>query len=295
MKMLREAKSRNQNYEFPSGRNVIIVGTTLVIILAITVMSLNTLEVIVEQRDIKVLPNDFNPYQELYDNLLKPTVKISSAGGIGSGVIISATDSTDWILTAAHVVGNNSSVTVTFYSYISNTQTVLCDLRAFVVITDTNKDLALLRVLTFPKYNKVSIGTIGSDSAVNTAKLAKKDYVPYLFTPIYAVGCSLGLNPRPSQGILTSISGYPCSSVADFWEISAPILPGNSGGPVFDAQTHEVIGIAVWVKVYHGQLITTMAGIVPITEIYKFLNKCPDIANAHRDLSGCNSFQSNSH
>jgi hypothetical protein len=42
---------------------------------------------------------------------------------------------------------------------------------------------------------------------------------------------------------------------------------------VFSADTHEVIGIAVWVKVYHGQLITTMAGIVPITEIHKFLDK----------------------
>jgi S1-C subfamily serine protease len=248
--------------------SVIIVSITLVIILAMTVMSLNTLEVITEQRDIKVLPNDYNPYQKLYDDLLAPTVRIENASGIGSGVIISATGATDWILTAAHVVGNNSSVVVTFYSYISNTQTVLCDLCAFVVMTDTGKDLALLRTQINADLKDI----------IHKAKLASKDYTPFLFAPIYAVGCSLGLDPRPSSGIITAISDNQRSS-ASYWEISAPILPGNSGGPVFDANTHEVIGIAVWVKVYHGQLVTTMAGVIPITEIYKFLNSHRDLEN----------------
>ncbi|MFH0888281.1 MAG: S1C family serine protease, partial [Planctomycetota bacterium] len=122
-----------------------------------------------------------------------------------------------------------------------------------VVITDTEKDLSLLRALC--------------DSAVQTysAKLAPKDYTYYLFAPVYAVGCSLGLPPRPSSGILSALG---VSAV----EITAPVLPGNSGGPVYDARTFEVIGIAVWVKVYDYQLITTMAGIVPIGEIYKFLD-----------------------
>ncbi|MFA5795453.1 MAG: trypsin-like serine protease, partial [Candidatus Brocadiia bacterium] len=57
----------------------------------------------------------------------------------------------------------------------------------------------------------------------------------------------------------------------DYWEISAPILPGNSGGPVFDARTYEVVGISVWVHTCKEQLVTTMAGIVPIQKIYDFL------------------------
>jgi hypothetical protein len=256
--------------------------TVGIVIIATTGLAVNTLEIITEQRDIKMLPTDYNPYQALYDEMLYPTVRIESPGGIGSGVIANlecidhvnaaATRSLHsiFILTASHVVGNNTSVTVTVYSYISNTQTVLCELRAFVVITDTNKDLALLAT------------EIHGITRTYSAKLAKKNYVPYLFMPIYTVGCSLGLNPRPSQGILTSIGGNPCSSVANYWEVSSSILPGNSGGPVFSADTpsyagasagrHEVIGIAVWVKVYHGQLVTTMAGIVPVTEIYKFLD-----------------------
>ncbi|MEW6027601.1 MAG: serine protease [Planctomycetota bacterium] len=180
-----------------------------------------------------------NPYQEEYEKLLYPTVRISAGFSTGSGVIID-----DYILTAAHVVGDESEVTIEFYPDVSTS----C-LRAFVAITDTVKDLALLRVK--------------SDSLFKAA-LAPRNYTPYIFTPVYTVGCSLGLNPRPSQGIISVIE-------KDHWEIASPILPGNSGGPVYDARTYQVIGIAVWVKTYQGQLVTTMAGIVTIQDIHAFL------------------------
>jgi len=235
-----------------STKLIIAVALIVVVISVVSVMPVNTIEKTTYLRPIKMLSLDYNPYQKLYDELLYPVVRITTTDGIGSGVIISATDSTDLILTAAHVVENYSAVSVTVYSYNNNKQSILCVLNASVVLTDTNKDLALLSVLC--------------DSVVKTAKLAPKDYVPFLFNPVYAVGCSLGLPPRPSQGIITSINNKS-------WEISAPILPGNSGGPVYDANTHKVIGIAVWVKTYQGQLITTMAGVVPIQTIYKLLEE----------------------
>lgn len=207
-----------------------------------------------------------NPYHSLYEEMLYPTVRISTPSGTGSGVVISyklqVTSSKPetsnlqpetYILTAAHVVGDESRVTIEFF-YPATAQ-----IEAMVIITDTNKDLALLRALC---------------DSVATAKLAPRNYTPYLFTPVYAVGCSLGLMSRPSQGIITSLGGL-CGSVADNWEISAPILPGNSGGPVYDANTHELIGIAVWVRVYGGQLITTMGGVVPIQTVYEFLDSYP--------------------
>jgi S1-C subfamily serine protease len=235
---------------------IVIIGTCVVLFIAcvLVLMPLELGETQSEVSFIKMLPVDWNPYQRLYDEMLYPTVRISSANGVGSGVIIHHKGTKDtkntYILTAAHVVGNNSSVTVTFYTPL--TPLNRGDFNASVVITDTNKDLALLRVL--------------SVSAVKTAKLAPRNYFPFLFTPIYTVGCSLGLAPRPSEGIITVIT-------EDHWEVSSPILPGNSGGPVYDANTHKVIGIAVWVKTYYGQLITTMAGIVPIQTIYEFLDE----------------------
>jgi S1-C subfamily serine protease len=223
-----------------------------------------------------------NPYQTLYEDLLYPSVRITTADGIGSGVIIGvnefissrAHESTNelmnsstnelFILTAAHVVGDEALVSVELFNSTES-------LPAFVVATDTGKDLALLRLKPNTQNTgcqirlKPNTQNTGCQTLVWVAKLAPRSYVPYIFTPVWVIGCSLGLPTRPSEGIISAISN-------DAWEISAPILPGNSGGGVFDGRTHELIGIAVWVRVYQGQLITTMAGIVPINQIYEFLD-----------------------
>ncbi|MBI5778999.1 MAG: trypsin-like peptidase domain-containing protein [Planctomycetes bacterium] len=190
-----------------------------------------------------------NPYQEEYEKMLYPTVRITAGFSTGSGVVISHTQT--YILTAAHVVEDQSVVDVELYDFTNITATV--------VITDTDNDLALLRI------NRDCFADARNDIVVYSARLAPESYIAYLFTPIYTVGCSLGLKPRPSQGIISAVN-------TDSWEVSSPILPGNSGGPVYDARTYEVIGIAVWVKTYQGQLVTTMAGIVPINQIYQFLD-----------------------
>ena len=187
-----------------------------------------------------------NDYQQLYEDLLYPSVKITSGIGTGSGVVIHSEPDKTYLLTAAHVVGDDSTVTATFYYCHEDTKT----LSASVVITDTVKDLALLKIDKPYPY---------------VAKLGSRNYTPYIFTPVWVVGCSLGLDPRPSEGIITVISD-------NAWEMSAPIVPGNSGGGVFLKDTHELIGIAVWVRGYRKQLITTMAGIVPLQDIYKFLD-----------------------
>ncbi|MBI4834523.1 MAG: hypothetical protein HY811_06870 [Planctomycetes bacterium] len=106
---------------------------------------------------IRPLSTKDNPYQWEYDEMLSPTVRITTANGIGSGVVIQSSivskfnssketleqlnNSTVelYVLTAAHVVGNYAKVDVTFYDYShEGTKT----LSASVVITDTLKDLA---------------------------------------------------------------------------------------------------------------------------------------------------------
>jgi len=199
-------------------------------------------------------PASVNPYQQLYDDLLYPSVRISTTDSIGSGVIISYykdttdTENTIYILTAGHVVGNEALVNVELFGSTES-------LPASVVSTDTDKDLALLR--------------IDNSSLIThhySARLAPKDYVPYIFTPVWVIGCSLGLVPRPTAGEITATIGPD-------WEMNASIWPGNSGGGVFLKDTHELIGIAVWVKVCHGQLANTMGGIVSLSSIYEFLTR----------------------
>ena len=266
-------------------KRLIVLIVTGIIGIGITAWATKPPELPSVVRVIRFLPAEANPYQKEYEEMLYPTVRISTSEGVGSGVIIrynvtalecynvetlKQCNTETYILTAAHVVGDESTVTVTFYSCHQDTKTQ-SNIEATVLITDTNKDLALIILnseLITPNY---------------FAKLASRDYVPYLFTPVWVVGCSLGLEPRPSSGEICAICG-------SYWEISAPILPGNSGGPVYakrspaygwinsvptddgNAKTHELIGIAVWVRVYHNQLITTMAGVVPLQDIYKFLD-----------------------
>ena len=119
---------------------IAIIGTCVVLFIAcvLVLMPLELGETQSEISIIKMLPADWNPrlrqdfggqaYQRLYDDMLAPTVRISSPSGIGSGVVIHHRDAKDaeniYILTVNHVVGNNTSVTV--YSYISNTQASLC-------------------------------------------------------------------------------------------------------------------------------------------------------------------------
>jgi len=231
-----------------------------------------------------------NPYQSLYDDLLYPSVRITTADSIGSGVILSneqVTMSNEqitqtaqyiYILTAAHVVGNEALVNVELFNSTES-------LPAFVVLTDTGKDLALLRC--------ASVVTSHASSFV--AKLAPRSYTPYVFTPIWVVGCSLGYSPRPTEGCITVASNHGdtenteknlralSDSVVNYWEMNAPIWPGNSGGGVFLKDTHELIGIAVWVKICHGQLASTMGGIVPLQTIYEFLKEVKSYAEKESD------------
>jgi S1-C subfamily serine protease len=203
----------------------------------------------------KALPS--NPYQTEYEMMLYPTVRIKALFSTGSGVVIG-----DYIISAAHVVSDESIIAVETFSPEH------IEIEAVVLVTDTIKDLALIKPVKKLPYS---------------ARLAPEDYTPYIFTPVWAVGCSLGLPPRPSYGHITSIDSSSFVSIRGY-EISAPILPGNSGGPVFaivpsddgNASTYAVIGIAVWIHTYQGQLVTTMGGVVPIDQIYEFLKEYTD-------------------
>jgi S1-C subfamily serine protease len=85
-----------------------------------------------------------NPYQTEYERMLYPTVRVKTTSGTGSGVIFHHKDTEDtkkiYVLTAAHVVGDNKMVSLEIYP-----NDIKID--AEVVITDTTKDLALLCAL----------------------------------------------------------------------------------------------------------------------------------------------------
>jgi S1-C subfamily serine protease len=94
-----------------------------------------------------------------------------------------------------------------------------------VVATDTARDLALLHVkgLTAPLL------PIGESKKVSIGEEA------------FVIGNPQGLEGTVSQGI---VSGLRKVSDMEVIQITAPISPGSSGGPVLD-RTGQVIGVAV--------------------------------------------------
>ncbi len=162
------------------------------------------------------------------DSVVAIEVRTQSAGSQGSGVIV---DDDAHVVTNNHVVSaaaDGGEVTVT-----------LTDGRIFqaeVVGTDVATDLAVLRIVDAP-------------DDLQPAALGDSDDVA-VGSPVMAVGNPLGLANTVTTGIVSALD-RPVSTqedarseaaVTNAIQIDAAVNPGNSGGPLFDAQG-RVIGI----------------------------------------------------
>lgn len=154
-------------------------------------------------------------------------VTTTSGGAQGSGVIL---DTAGNIITNNHVVeGAQGDVKVT-----------LTDGRVFsatIVGTDATTDLAVIKLKNAP--SDLSPAALGDSSAIVVGQA------------VMAVGNPLGLANTVTTGIVsatdrpvsTSTTGSSTDAVVtNAIQIDAAVNPGNSGGPLFDAQG-RVIGI----------------------------------------------------
>ena len=136
------------------------------------------------------------------------------AGGFGSGFVASK----DRIATSLHVLSAGPPITIVLPSGRE-----IRDLT--VIATDAQSDLAVLGVpdLTSPP---LSLGD--SDSARPGDR-------------VVAIGHPFGLDHTVSDGLLSAVRKLP--GAISLLQISAPISPGSSGGPIFNDRG-EVIGVA---------------------------------------------------
>jgi serine protease Do len=155
-----------------------------------------------------------NPFSQFFRNFQGPNRVPVRA--LGSGFIVNADG---LILTNAHVVGTAKTVTVT-----------LSDHRQFkgkVLGADKSSDIAVVKIDAH-KLPTVRIGDADS--------LAVGDYV-------MAIGAPFGLTESATSGIVSALSrSLPNDGYVNFIQTDAPVNPGNSGGPLFNA-TGSVVGI----------------------------------------------------
>jgi serine protease Do len=165
--------------------------------------------------------------------------------GGGSGVIWR---STGLIITNAHVV-HAPSATVT-----------LSDGRAFeasVTIRDPQRDLAALAL----QASNLPSAPIGDSSALHVGEL------------VFAVGNPLGVVGALTAGIVHALSPDDRSDGQGWLQADIHLAPGNSGGPLADAQG-RIIGI-------NSMVVGGLAFAVPSNAVERFL-----IENGNRPLLG---------
>ncbi|MBP2242244.1 S1-C subfamily serine protease [Cytobacillus eiseniae] len=164
---------------------------------------------------------DSTDLKEVIHHTQKLVVKIQLAdGSLGSGFLYNNKGD---VVTNAHVVANVKDVTV-----------ITSDSKEFsgtVIGISQETDVAVVRVpglegtepLPIAKNRK---GEIGDE--------------------VLALGSPLGLQNTVTTGIISGVDrdlDIEPFHYEDVYQISAPIAPGNSGGPLVDSKTGEVLGI----------------------------------------------------
>ena len=143
-------------------------------------------------------------------------VSIRTSHTLGTGFIV---DKRGLIATNLHVLaGGGPKVVVT-----------LSDGREFLVIELTNgspeRDLAIARI----DAEDLPTVPLGDSDAMRAGD------------PVVAIGHPMGLEGTVSNGLVSAVRAV--SDTLTILQISAPIAPGSSGGPIFNDRG-EVIGVA---------------------------------------------------
>jgi S1-C subfamily serine protease len=150
--------------------------------------------------------------------LLDPNKPVEPAQG--TGFVIGADG---WLLTCAHVVGEQKEATVTLAG-----KRILAD----VTKADAKADLALLKLR---EPLPAEAGVLAFRVAARPAAMGED-----VFTIGYPLSRMLGNSARMSKGLLSATAGLRDN--ANELQVSAEIHPGNSGGPLLDREG-QVIGV----------------------------------------------------
>lgn len=207
----------------------------------------------------------------MWRDLVGPTVQLTGDSTVGSGVLLRSelVEEPDvhrtYLITAWHVVRDiqngeehrDKPVPVTVYGQDGR----VWHETARLLRHHAGLDAALLALNT---TRRIECG----------ARLAPAERIKRarIFEQVYAVGCPLGNDPIPTFGEIADVRHVVDGE--SYWMISAPTYIGNSGGGIFDAENHRLLG--VFSKIYtHGALRPTvvphMGLVTPLDAIYGWL------------------------
>jgi S1-C subfamily serine protease len=176
-----------------------------------------------EEREVKEsFPSDSQEKPTAEPRLTSPiahaisaTFTIKGSKLIGTGFFIS---STGFAVTCRHVIGETGNYTARLND---NTEVPIT-----VISTSQKYDLALIQVLTPQKSPSLPIRP--AEALVPGEQ-------------VFAVGASAGLQATITDGVFTGLRKIPAMP-QEVIQFSAPVNPGNSGGPLID-RNGRVVGV----------------------------------------------------
>jgi S1-C subfamily serine protease len=180
---------------------------------------------------INVLDNKKN--KDVYLKMFPTTSSNSTpnSGNLPSNLISTGTgfaiSSKGYIVTNYHVIEDASSIKV---RGINNNFS--SSYNASVIASDKNSDLAILKI-NDSKFT--SLGTIPYTISTKTSDVGSSVYV--LGYPLLS---TMGQEVKVTNGIISSKSGY--NGDISTYQVSVPVQPGNSGGPLLDSKGN-IIGV----------------------------------------------------
>jgi len=162
--------------------------------------------------------------------------KVNIDFGQGSGIII---NSEGYVLTNAHVVEGASKV----YVHLTDGRRYKVEVKGF----DDIVDVAVLRIIpdetTSRKQMKLPVAQLGNSDQIEVGQF------------VTAIGSPGGLDNTCTIGIVSGLKrcpkivGIPDKfGVLDYLQTDAAINQGNSGGPLVDVETGNIVGINTCIR-----------------------------------------------
>ncbi len=165
------------------------------------------------------------PPKELAKTLGPAVIKVSTPGGLGSGVIISPDG---YAITNAHVIQGERALraTVWFRQPDGSLKRAEID-NVEIEAVNSALDLALIRI-KHPEGKPFEVAPVELDENVEAGQR------------VFAIGNPLGLERTLTEGVVS----VPAMQLEGrtYIQTDTPINPGNSGGPLFNLRG-EVVGI----------------------------------------------------
>lgn len=164
------------------------------------------------------------PTRSMYTDVIKKHVEEETKPMLWTGTGFALAD--NYIVTNYHVVEDAKNISIQGINGDFNAK-----YGATIVATDKVNDLAILKVegvnvanASIPYSIKTTTSEVGED----------------IFVLGYPLTSTMGDEIKLTTGVVSSKSGF--QGDVSLYQISAPIQPGNSGGPLFDSKGN-IIGV----------------------------------------------------